>query len=538
MIFTKAVTETVFRSDIAIPIVSFFACIVVAKRRKSSIWPRIPGGVPLLGNLLSLGGQANMVITMERWADMYGKEKGVYEMNLGGVKYIVACRADTVMEIMKQRPFTIRRNEQLAEAVHSVGADGLFNAEGETWKKDRRLVASSLNKRHVEDYLPTVKRIASRLIEKWREASSEGDTIAIKSDNYCLAIDIIALVAFGKDFDCLRQGHIRDAADVKMTVSTGLFRSLSPIKYWNIPLIGQYIDGGGWAVKRLSRAFHKMVEDHEECKDDPNVSQDTFLAKICNLRGLDNSEMSNQRVVGNLLTMFFGATDSTATTLTTALWQIAKDSTGLQDELADEAMALSDFENSSLDDLLRGLPRTRSFYHELLRVMGPFPFLLLQNTREIKFAGVKVEPNTKFITLNRYAGIHDSADGAQRSSLSKENTTSDLLKNDPSDFKPRRWLVSSGKCSPTVESDVTFSSSGNDVGGSLAFGHGLRICPGIDLGESMALVSIASVLRSLEITLAENHAPVKFAYSWSNGPDVDIKLRLKPRQIVHYEECS
>lgn len=54
-----------------------------------------------------------------------------------------------------------------------MGADGLFSAEGDMWKKDRKIVGPALNRKNVRDYVATMKLVGSRLVDKWTKIMDE-----------------------------------------------------------------------------------------------------------------------------------------------------------------------------------------------------------------------------------------------------------------------------------------------------------------------------------------------------------------------------
>ena len=56
--------------------------------------------------------------------------------------------------------------------------------------------------------------------------------------------------------------------------------------------------------------------------------------------------------------------------------------------------------------MLRSLPRLRSLFYECLRVHGPAPFLLFENTEDIMLAGQTFtpDPSRVFILLTGYIG--------------------------------------------------------------------------------------------------------------------------------------
>lgn len=91
-------------------------------------WPKVPGARPIIGN--DIGCTDNFTHIIEEWAGTYGKKTGIYEFALFGVRFIVPCTEENIKLIEKQRPFNIIRAPNVTRAVRSVGADGLFSAEG------------------------------------------------------------------------------------------------------------------------------------------------------------------------------------------------------------------------------------------------------------------------------------------------------------------------------------------------------------------------------------------------------------------------
>jgi hypothetical protein len=98
-------------------------------QKKQRPWPFVPGWIPLLDHFHQVGSVRNLATKMEEWADKYGSETGVYEMDLAGDKFVTVCREDTAMELVKLRPFVLQRTPKDREAANSIGAKGVFAAE-------------------------------------------------------------------------------------------------------------------------------------------------------------------------------------------------------------------------------------------------------------------------------------------------------------------------------------------------------------------------------------------------------------------------
>merc|ERR1712157_274756 len=106
----------------------------------------------------------------------------------------------------------------------------------------------------------------------------------------------------------------------------------------------------------------------------------SFLGKILAQAKKDETHLTDERIIGNLLTMFAAGSETTYNTLLVCLYEIADDTTGLQNELFQEVVTLcgssaTDASGIGYTELNEGLPRMRSLMYEVLRVKGPSPML-------------------------------------------------------------------------------------------------------------------------------------------------------------------
>lgn len=60
--------------------------------------------------------------------------------------------------MMMRRPTVFRRPANLEAALKSMHSHGVFTAEGQDWKTQRRLTAPCFNQRNVEGMMPEVQR--------------------------------------------------------------------------------------------------------------------------------------------------------------------------------------------------------------------------------------------------------------------------------------------------------------------------------------------------------------------------------------------
>jgi len=224
-----------------------------------------------------------------------------------------------------------------------------------------------------------------------------------------------------------------------------------------------------------------------------------------------------ERMIGNMLTLVIAGYETTAVTLCSSMYAIAEDQTGLQEELAQEAMLIKSIEDADLETFLTGLPRLRSFMYEVLRLKGAIQSGSFLSTVPIEIDGTVLPAASRFVVLWKYIStLENSAAGK---SAPRGPRDAPLSK-----FCGRRWLTGSPASPSTIK--PTFKS------GFRPFGEGARVCPGRELAETEILVILSSILRKFEISLEPGHPPLKLVTQLAQAPGCEIKLVFNPRMAL------
>ena len=506
---------TVFLSIAFITIGYFFTSAKNSKKKEHN-WPVVQGAKPLIGN--SIGSVSNYVNALEQWCAEYG-EKGIFEVNIFGQILYIICSDEKAQYIESFRPFDMIRDRNLTQVVDSVGANGLFSAEGKNWAKDRKMVSPHFNKRHIEDYLPTIKTVSQRLCSKWASSMQEEGVVSISPGLLALTIDIISLVAFAMDLNCVEKGETEEGNDVIRIFDKSLLRILAPFSYWKIPLIGKYLDGGEFLTNRLLTLFYKLIDEYEEevSTGKHHDKENTFLGKVIATSKKENSNLDRERLAGNFLTLFAAGAETSHVTMVSTLYEIAKDNSGLQDEVLKEALELGDLDKVTVDDLETKLPRMRSLLYEVLRIKGPAVFRGLESKTELEIEGIKLPPKTVFVLMDQYISQQESEVEGRVTPRGPFNTS-------PKEFCARRYLVDKDNSTKPFVVEPTFKT------GFRPFGSGARVCPGRKFAEAEILYTLSLLLRSFHIALEDGHLPMKLVSSFTQQPNVDVRLVLNPRE--------
>ncbi len=162
-----------------------------------------PRGWPLVGNALQIR-RSRIHQDVERWARALGP---LFRMQLGRRQALVVADHELLASIMRDRPDGFMRSPLVSQIGGEMGLPGgLFSAEGEDWRRQRRMVMASFAPGHVRAYFPSLVKVMLRLQGRWQKAARGRQTINLQADLMRFTVDAIAGLAFGRDINTLESG--------------------------------------------------------------------------------------------------------------------------------------------------------------------------------------------------------------------------------------------------------------------------------------------------------------------------------------------
>jgi cytochrome P450 len=105
-----------------------------------------PSRVPVVGNLPAFARGGTPHRTLERWHDRYG---ATFRMRFPGSDVVVTSSPAILDTVLRGRPDAFRRARFMSDLIDELGAHGLFNAEGEDWRRLRRVAMRGLNAKYL-----------------------------------------------------------------------------------------------------------------------------------------------------------------------------------------------------------------------------------------------------------------------------------------------------------------------------------------------------------------------------------------------------
>ena len=116
--------------------------------------------------------------------------------------------------------------------IQGMGVDGLFSAEGESWRQQRRLVTAAFTPSHLKRYFPLIRLMTQRLKERLDLAARAGAWIDVQTMLMRYTIDVTASLAFGIDVNTIQQTHSSLQHDLDQLFPMLMRRMNAPFPIW------------------------------------------------------------------------------------------------------------------------------------------------------------------------------------------------------------------------------------------------------------------------------------------------------------------
>jgi cytochrome P450 len=454
-----------------------------------------PSGWPVVGNLFQL--RRDVIHQgIERWCQLYGT---LFKFRIGKRQLVVVSDHTLIAEVLRDRPQGWRRTRQLQTVGLEMGLKpGVFGAEGEAWRAQRRMVMSGLDPSRVRAYFPAMQRVTDRLHRRWKAAADEGRALNLQPELMRYTVDTVAGLAFGRDINTLESDGdvIQQHLD---RIFPALFRRvMAPLPYWRwfkLPA-DRALDRSVVEVKRaiaefVAEARQRLHNDPARRQLPPNLLEAMIVAAEDGKTGIGDEQVS-----ANVLTMLLAGEDTTANTLAWLLHLLHRHPAALA-QARDEAQRVAGGSQPLTPEDLQRLEYIDACLHETMRLKPVAPFIVLEALRETQLGDVRLPAGTLLWCAMR----HDSLEARHFP--------------EPLAFRPERWLGEA-------------AGSGKRV--AQPFGAGPRMCPGryLALTEMKMMLAMLLTRFHIESVTAPGRDEAEERMSFTMVP-VGLSMKLRAR---------
>ncbi|SDZ65608.1 Cytochrome P450 [Evansella caseinilytica] len=447
--------------------------------------PSGPKGNPFFGNTMAFGKDPLGFIS--KYSQDHGK---IVRFKLEKARdSFLLNTPEHIQYVLMNKGGEFSKGYQQDPIMKLVLGNGLVTSEGSFWLRQRRLSQPAFQPRRIADYADTMVEHCERMLAAWKE----DDTKDINAEMMQLAMAIATKTLFGLD---LHQEDSRDASrslDTVMSAFNAQITSVYRVVLQQLGL-GKLVPPVNrklrQAVKNLDDMIYAIIQER---RNHPGDRGDLLSMLISTYDEDDGSQMTDQQLRDEIITLFLAGHETTANTLSWAFYLLARHPQAEAALFTETAQVLGD-RSVTLQDLPY-LPYTDHVIKETLRIIPTVWMISRRAEKAVQLDDYHIPAGSEMIVSQW--GMHRNP----------------RYFNDPLTFLPERWDNSDDPPSKFVY---------------FPFGGGPRLCIGERFAMMEAALIIATIIRQYRLELVEDHR-VEMEPSITLRPKHGIKMKLRKR---------
>ncbi len=461
------------------------------------------GGNILFGHSRQIEPQA-LHRTVEGWIERYGP---FIRFRLGRQTVVAIADGPLIAAILKERPDVFGRGRRLSGIIDETGPVGLFTAEGEQWRRQRKLVMKAFRPDAIQRFHPLIATVASRLARKWEQAADSGTVVDVANNLKHFTVDVATALALGEDINTLEHPENPLQADIDYWFGLMGRRLVAPVPYWRWFGLGSDRRLRGFQERRDALIRRVIAATRERFVAEPSraAHPHNVLEALVAARDATGSEFTDDDVAGNIMTMLLAGEDTVSNAISWLLLDFATRPglvPALRAELAD---VFGPDDPLQAIDRLDELRLLEACTLESMRLRPVAPMIGVTAKRDVDVAGLQVQAGQVVLLACRAA--------ARRSGVFPRFDA----------FEPERWQPPSDPAAPDPRR------------AALPFGSGPRLCPGRHLAMIEIKAVAATALQRFEFVLDGDEAACREKMTFTVGPR-RLAMRFARRERGPREE--
>jgi cytochrome P450 len=404
-------------------------------------------------------------------------------------QFVLTTSPQAARDILSRTGTAAERTTAHDEIRHLLGAS-LITLKHDPWLPRRRALQPVFTKHNVRTFGGHMAQAADMVAASW------GDEAVVDLDAACRRLTLRALgrSVLGIDLD----QHADTIAEPLRTAQRYVTARLtSPVRAprWLPTPARRRARAAAATLRRLA------ADILQGCRDDPTRDAPLVRAMIAATDPATGRPLTDDDIRDELILFMLAGHDTTATTLTYALWALGHHP-AMQDTVRAETDALGDRELTP-DDVPR-LRYTIQVLHEALRLCPPAPSIPRLITQDIEVDCYLVKAGT-VCSVGLYAMHRDPA-----------------LWDHPLQFDPDRF---------TPE-----NAAGRDRWQYIPFSAGPRTCIGDHFAMLEATLALATIIRRTQIRSLNDEFPLALPLTMVAGAPIRAQINARTTRMTERPE--
>jgi cytochrome P450 len=408
-------------------------------------------------------------------------------MRMGPYRTYFVQRPQLIHDVLVAKAKSFRKQPRGTEAFRRIDGNSLIVTEGDVWRRQRRLVQPAFHPRRFDHYGCIAVDGARRMLDHWKP----GAVVDIEQEMTHLTLVIIAKALFNAEVTGEAAGFADAVAELARELMVEL-KSFVPLPDW-LPLPSKRRKRAALAVVD---AFIRNVirERRHSGKDEGDLLSMLLLAK-----DEDGSQMSDQQVRDEAITLFNAGHDSTAAELCW-IWDCIAQHPDVEAKIVEELQSVLGGRPPTYGDVAN-LRFTEMVVKETMRLWPATISLFVREAVEDVQLGEYVIPRGGWVYMMPFIVHRDPR----------------LFPN-PLQFDPERFAP--GRIDKIVPNSY------------FPFGAGPHVCIGNTFATMEMVLIVATILQRYHPELAPGQRPAEPELRVSLRPRGGLKMRMVTRELT------
>lgn len=394
---------------------------------------------------------------------------------------------DLVKTVLKDRPDDFPKSNRISEGLRPLLGNSVFLTNGETWKRQRRIIDPAFEGGRLKDTFPAMWAAAEACVSRLSDMTEK--TVEIEAETSHAAADVIFRTLFSVPIDHEIAAQVftkfRDYQRSSPILNIAAF---VPLPKW----LPRFHSRSTRAAARDIRALITQLTEERQEQIEQGNAPDDLATKIMTTRDPQTGDMlDTQEMVDQVAIFFLAGHETSASALAWTLYLMATHPEW-QEKLATEAKALDAGPEFSI---ISKLKLSRDTFREALRLYPPVPMMVRETTCPEHFRDRDLPKGSQVVLSPWHLHRHER------------------LWERPDEFDPARYATENGK---TCLRDAY-----------IPFSAGSRVCTGAGFAMVEGPLILSMILRNYRVDPVGD-PPVPIAHLTVRSRD-GIHLRLTRR---------
>ncbi len=426
---------------------------------------------------------------LEAWAEPHFSQP-IVTSNLGIRQVVLVNEPSAVRRVLMDNASNYVREPIQRRIMSSALRNGLLMADGDQWKRQRRILAPLFSRKSVSGFAAAMGNATEAFVTRWR--GLQGKTIDVAAEVTLITLDVLERTIFSDGL-----GHNPEAVRDAMRAYFDTIGNIEPLDLLGLPDFVPRI--ANFRIRRELQLFNSAVDAIIERRrwrlagpDRADIPRD-ILTLLLEARDPETGEaMSEAELRANIITFIAAGHETTANAVMWSLFLLSQSK-----EWMARLAAEGDREHSCPIEVRSDrLIETRAVIEEAIRLYPPIAAVTRAAINGDELAGATIKPGAMIVIAPYVLHRHRQ------------------LWHRPHVFDPRRFLG--------VEKESI------DRFAYLPFGFGARMCIGYMFALQEATLLVSAVMRHFVLKMAPGHEvwPVlKITVRPKHGLPMRLELR-------------